>query len=279
MDKQDWQAERRQPKSSMVDQHWAPPEEQNWKASNASSTKGQKPLKIPKVKEPKDSKDFKNAKPIDKLKMKLISINDRVCEIVSKGKQFHNKLRTNKVAPIHTKVQSRHLELEPLCCLSSCLVRAGCMTVVVFEFVFVVSTLLSILSAMSRGGFTFWEPIPNTVNGWFGHHIFFYAIAAYDVVLVMLALLLLRGILYFNKRLVYIHYVSCFFSLAVNMIFLAFTVWALCTPGEQRFSFINCLLLIAFSCQVPLQIWAISVVKSCHDFFGLIHVFVSLAES
>uniref|UniRef100_A0A1I8B089 PH domain-containing protein n=1 Tax=Meloidogyne hapla TaxID=6305 RepID=A0A1I8B089_MELHA len=37
------------------------------------------------------------------------------------------------------------------------------------------------------------------------------------------------------------------------------------------------LLVIVFATQIPVQIWAIAIVKGCYDFYVLLHVFVTLA--
>ncbi|KIH46684.1 hypothetical protein ANCDUO_23261, partial [Ancylostoma duodenale] len=67
----------------------------------------------------------------------LTTVSGRIGGVLAKGKAMQAKMRANKVAPIQTnffcRVQARHLELEPLCCLSSCLVRGGCAAVVAFE--------------------------------------------------------------------------------------------------------------------------------------------------
>ncbi|PIO66418.1 hypothetical protein TELCIR_11869 [Teladorsagia circumcincta] len=107
-------------------------------------------------------------------------VSGRIGGVVAKGKAMQAKRRANKVAPIESKVQARHLELEPLCCLSSCLVRGGCAAVVAFEAFYVLATLLVVVGGMSRGGFTIWEPLPKSWNAWFGHHIFYYCVCAYD---------------------------------------------------------------------------------------------------
>ncbi|VDO41680.1 unnamed protein product [Haemonchus placei] len=191
----------------------------------------------------------------------LTTVSGRIGGVMAKGKAMQAKMRANKVAPIESKVQARHLELEPLCCLSSCLVRGGCAAVVAFEAFYVLATLLVVLGGMSRGGFTLWEPLPKSWNAWFGHHLFYYSVCVYDAVLVRA------------------HYLFCYVSLAVNVLFLTFSIWTLSSKGPFTWTAANCLLVFCFAMQIPLQIWAITVVKSCQDFFALIHVFVALAET
>ncbi|PIO74011.1 hypothetical protein TELCIR_03984, partial [Teladorsagia circumcincta] len=129
----------------------------------------------------------------------LTMVSGRIGGVVAKGKAMQAKRRANKVAPIESKVQARHLELEPLCCLSSCLVRGGCAAVVAFEAFYVLATLLVVLGGMSRGGFTIWEPLPKSWNAWFGHHIFYYCVCAYDAALLCFLIALARGLLTFSK--------------------------------------------------------------------------------
>uniref|UniRef100_A0A0N4Z3C5 Uncharacterized protein n=1 Tax=Parastrongyloides trichosuri TaxID=131310 RepID=A0A0N4Z3C5_PARTI len=40
------------------------------------------------------------------------------------------------------RIKSNHLKLEPLCCLQSCLIREGCITVAVMEAIFVVISFI-----------------------------------------------------------------------------------------------------------------------------------------
>ena len=50
------------------------------------------------------------------------------------------------------------------------------------------------------------------------------------------------------------------------------------SEGPQTWSLDNIALVVCFVLQIPIQLWAITVVKSCYDFFVLLFVFVSLAE-
>ncbi|EPB72023.1 hypothetical protein ANCCEY_08874 [Ancylostoma ceylanicum] len=165
----------------------------------------QKTLKVPKVKEPHEEKNGKktSAPPpsgaVSALTNILTTVSGRIGGVLAKGKAMQAKMRANKVAPIQTKVQARHLELEPLCCLSSCLVRGGCAAVVAFEAFYVIATLLIVIGGMSRGGFTLWEPLPNSFNESFGHHFFYYCICVYDAVLLCFLIALARGLVTFSK--------------------------------------------------------------------------------
>ncbi|ETN77443.1 hypothetical protein NECAME_11040, partial [Necator americanus] len=167
--------------------------------------KPQKPLKVPKVKEPHEEKNGKksSAPPpsgaVSALTNIVTTVSGKIGGVLAKGKTIQARMRANKVAPIKSKVQARHLELEPLCCLSSCLVRGGCAAVVAFEAFYVVATLLIVFGGMGRGGFTLWEPLPSTFNAWFGHHLFYYCICVYDAVLLCFLIALGRGLVTFSK--------------------------------------------------------------------------------
>eukprot|EP00080_Pristionchus_pacificus_P008158 PDM68178.1 hypothetical protein PRIPAC_46222 [Pristionchus pacificus] len=148
-----------------------------------------------------------------------------------------------KVAPIESRVQERHLELEPLCCLSSCLVRGGCMAVLTFELFYASILCAYVFVRMWRNGkLEFWRPIVFEVEPMIAHHIFLYFLLFVAMITITMCLLLLRGLVCFEKRLLFLH---------------------------LKFDYILFL---------PLQLWALSVVRSCADFFSLIQVFLQLAE-
>ncbi|CAL2037705.1 unnamed protein product [Caenorhabditis brenneri] len=259
--------------------------------ATTNTPNGKRAMKIPKVKEPRVGGDSSSKKssadqapsPFRVMYWKMSQYFEKIGEAVSHQYQkvvmFRNRMKANKVAPIHTKVQSRHLELEPLCCLSSCLVRGGCTTVVVFELCYVVATALCIFEAMFRKKFALWEPLPKSFNGWFAHPLFYYTIAVYDVALFIMAVATARALVNFDKTTLQVHYMFCIFSFLINLSFLIFSIWSLASTGPLTFTPINCLLIFCFLYQLPLNIWGFFVVKSCRDFFALIHVFVSLAEA
>ncbi|CAJ0581096.1 unnamed protein product, partial [Mesorhabditis spiculigera] len=186
----------------------------------------------------------------------------------------------NKVAPITSKIQARHLELEPLCCLSSCLVRGGCTAVVAFEAFFVATTLLcTLVQFYSNGEFHFWRPFEHSFNAYITHPVFFYVLLAFDLITVIAALCLTHGLFRFDKGLLRIHYRYDLFALGFHILAFTLYAFAISTKGSQHWDFTNTLLVLSFLSQIPIQVWALSVVKSCGDFFALIHVFVSLADS
>ncbi|CAJ0942314.1 unnamed protein product, partial [Mesorhabditis belari] len=188
--------------------------------------------------------------------------------------------QSNKVAPITSKIQARHLELEPLCCLSSCLVRGGCTAVVAFEAFFIATTLICMLIQFySDGHFHFWRPFEQSFNAYITHPIFFYILLAFDLITVIAALCLTHGLFRFDKSLLRLHYRYDLFALCFHVTAFLLYAFAISTKGSQHWDFPNTLLVLSFLSQIPVQIWALSVVKSCADFFALIHVFVSLADS
>ncbi|PAV80029.1 hypothetical protein WR25_23004 isoform B [Diploscapter pachys] len=219
------------------------------------------PLKTPKIKEPSANGKRSDTKPPTGYKrifwhiaLQVNKAKEQFKKLLDKAKFIRNKFRANKVAPIQSKVQTRHLELEPLCCLSSCLVRGGCTAVVIFELIYIAVTILFILAGMSRGGFTLWEPLPDSFNQWFGHHLFYYAIGCYDIILLVMALAMARGLLNFDKAILHAHFYFCFFSLFINIVFLVFSCFALSAPGPYNFTFLNCILIFCFAFQIPLQV-------------------------
>ncbi|KJH40346.1 hypothetical protein DICVIV_13708 [Dictyocaulus viviparus] len=273
-------------------ENWNTSEGRTWKPPSSKVT--QKPTKTAKFLKPtkdtklKESVDEKNGKkptappPVGvrgTVANVLSTITGRIGGLMAKGKVMQAKMRANKVVPFESKVQARHLELEPLCCLSSCLVRGGCTAVIAFEAFYLLATLFIIFGRVSAGGFTLWEPLPQTFNAWFGHHLFYYSIFIYDLVLFCFIIVMARGLMTFSKVLLNAHYVFCYVSLVVNFCFFVFSVWTLSTTGPYKWTPTNCLIVFCFAMQIPLQIWAITVVKSCRDFFSLIRVFIAIAEA
>ncbi|EJW72676.1 hypothetical protein WUBG_16417 [Wuchereria bancrofti] len=101
---------------------------------------------------------------------------------------------------------------------------------------------------------------------------------AYDLVIVMIATGLLRALLTFDKQIVRMHLYFDYFALAFNVITLVLFLPALFLPNSEGRNFANVLLTVCFVTQIPLQIWAITVLRSCLEFFVLVHVLVELAE-
>ncbi|EJW72961.1 hypothetical protein WUBG_16132 [Wuchereria bancrofti] len=91
--------------------------------------------------------------------------------------------KNNKVVPLDSKICERHLELEPLCCSSSCLIRCGCTAIAIFEYIYVLTTLTAIILRLHSGGFSqLWPPFRISYNSVSTHTILLYIMLAYDLV-------------------------------------------------------------------------------------------------
>lgn len=81
------------------------------------------------------------------------------------------------------RIRQRHLELEPLCCLSSCLVRGGCYAIVVFELIYILITYIIIAYKIYDGGrLKFWEDFEWNFNAFITHHFFLYVLVLFNLV-------------------------------------------------------------------------------------------------
>ncbi|EFO15623.2 hypothetical protein LOAG_12885, partial [Loa loa] len=186
--------------------------------------------------------------------------------------------QNNKVVPFYFKICERHLQLEPLCCLSSCLIRGGCTAVAIFEYTYICITLIAIILRLHSGGLSqLWPPLRMSYNSIVTHTILLYTMLVYDLVIVTMATGLLRALLTFDKQIVRIHLYFDYFALTFNVIILLLFLPALFLPNSEARNFANILLTLCFVTQIPLQIWAITVLRSCLEFFALVHVLVELA--
>ncbi|VDD94771.1 unnamed protein product, partial [Enterobius vermicularis] len=93
-----------------------------------------------------------------------------------------------------------------------------------------------------------------------------------------MAVLLCRALITFNKKLVRAHWFFDFASLTFNSLVLITYLVVLSNEGRGNWDTVNITFIVCFAAQIPLQLWAISVVKSCYNFFNLLHVFIRLAE-
>uniref|UniRef100_A0A915DI63 Superoxide dismutase copper/zinc binding domain-containing protein n=1 Tax=Ditylenchus dipsaci TaxID=166011 RepID=A0A915DI63_9BILA len=147
----------------------------------------------------------------------------------------------SKVIPIAEKVHQRHLELEPLCCLSSCLVRGGCYAVVVFELVYILVTLCVVAVKVYDGGrLKFWEDLEPNFNAVVTHQLFLYVLVSFDILSSVMVLTLFRGLVAFERKYVKIHWRYDFLAL-VCLEFRRPTTWTLD----------NIVLMICFAGQIP----------------------------
>uniref|UniRef100_A0A0N5AC80 G protein-coupled receptor n=1 Tax=Syphacia muris TaxID=451379 RepID=A0A0N5AC80_9BILA len=179
----------------------------------------------------------------------------------------------------YCRIRPRHLEMEPLCCISSCLVRGGCTAIICFEVAYVITTVLLIAIRIHRER-RFWTP--NDFSASFSaivtHHFFLYVIGAFDVITLTMVTVLSQALIKFDKQLVRLHWYFDFVSLIFNTITFIVYLVAVSIESSENWDIINIAFTLCFAIQIPLQLWAITVVRSCYDFFNLLHVFIQLAE-
>uniref|UniRef100_A0A0N5D3X5 G_PROTEIN_RECEP_F1_2 domain-containing protein n=1 Tax=Thelazia callipaeda TaxID=103827 RepID=A0A0N5D3X5_THECL len=187
--------------------------------------------------------------------------------------------RRNKIIPITSKIRDRHLQLEPLCCVSSCLVRCGCTAVAVFEYIYVGLTLIAIILRLFKNGcFVFWSPIKMSYDSVLTHAYFAYVLLGYDLITLAMSTALLHALTNFDKQILRLHLYFDYFALIFNTVLLLILLPALILQKSELRTFSNTLMAFCLLSQIPLQIWAITVVRSCLQFFVLVHVLVRLAE-
>lgn len=87
----------------------------------------------------------------------------------------------------------------------------------------------------------------------------------------------LRALLTFDKQIIRMHLYFDYFALTFNLITLTLFLPALFLSTSEFRNFANILLTVCFITQIPLQVWAITVLRSCLEFFVLVHVLVELA--
>ncbi|KAI1721565.1 hypothetical protein Ddc_08025 [Ditylenchus destructor] len=99
----------------------------------------------------------------------------------------------SQVITVKEKVHSRHLELEPLCCLSSCLVRGGCYAILVFELLYIVVTLFIVgFKIYSSGRLNFWDEFEENFNEVVTHQLWLYLLVVFDLVTIAAGFTLFR---------------------------------------------------------------------------------------
>uniref|UniRef100_A0A915Q3C6 DUF4220 domain-containing protein n=1 Tax=Setaria digitata TaxID=48799 RepID=A0A915Q3C6_9BILA len=187
--------------------------------------------------------------------------------------------KSNKVVPRFPRICDRHLQLEPLCCFSSCLIRGGCTAVAVFQYTYVLFTLIAIILRLHNSGLSqFWQPFKMSYISIVTHNILLCILLVYDLITVMITTILLRGLFTFDRQNIRLHLHFDYFALAFNVAILVLFFPALFLPNSEARNFANIILSLCFITQIPLQIWAITVVRSCLEFFVLIHVLVEMAQ-
>ncbi|KAL3080804.1 hypothetical protein niasHS_014909 [Heterodera schachtii] len=217
-------------------------------------------------------------------KMKMANALGKVKRFLARQtKERKDQRQQHKKVTIKERIHPRYLELEPLCCVSSCLVRMGCCAVAVFQLAFVASTtfVVGFKIYAARGRPDAWhkseleELGPNAL---ITHRFSLYLLGLFDLITLFMSLCLFYGIYSFKRVFVKMHWRFDFFALGFNAIVFFLFLFALNSEGPEKWSWENVLLLGAFASQIPLQIWAISVLKACYDFYVLLYVFVSLCE-
>ncbi|VDK73839.1 unnamed protein product [Litomosoides sigmodontis] len=112
--------------------------------------------------------------------------------------------------------------------------------------------------------------------------VILYIILAYDLVVVTIATGL-RALLNFDKQIIKdglsrMHLYFDYFALIFNVIAFVLYLPALFLQCLEVPNFARILLILCFVPQIPLYIWAITVLRSCLEFFVLVHVLIELAE-
>lgn len=130
--------------------------------------------------------------------------------------------------------------------MSSCLVRGGCTTVVVFEVVYVILTLFACALKFYDGGrWKFWEVFELNFNAIVTHRLFIYVLILFDIVTALMVLVLLRGLIRFDKLLVRRHWKFDFFALGFNVFAFVFFLLGVSSQGPETWTIDN-IILVSF---------------------------------
>lgn len=89
---------------------------------------------------------------------------------------------------------------------------------------------------------------------------------------------LTKSILRFERLYAKLHWQYGFFSLAFNTIAFVLYIVALSSMGPESWNVPNIVLVTCFLVQIPIQLWSISIVHECFNFFNLLYVLISIAE-
>ncbi|CAD5222512.1 unnamed protein product [Bursaphelenchus xylophilus] len=184
-------------------------------------------------------------------------------------------LQKTKEQSIYNKVRLRHLELEPLCCCSSCVVRGGCGAVIAGEALYIViTTIICFLKLYDNGKMTLWRGLQPSFYSLVTHPAAYYVQLLYNITSTWMVYIFLKGVIKFDRLYVKLHWQYDFFALGYNC--LAFAV-----HGSQHYisyDLSSLVLTACFALQIPLQLWAISIVKECFHFFNMLYVLIMIAE-
>lgn len=80
------------------------------------------------------------------------------------------------------RVKRRHLELESLCCFDSCVIRGGCVAIIVFELLYVLITTLAVFYKFYITKYVLWSKLELNFNAIIFHQVFLYAILLFNLV-------------------------------------------------------------------------------------------------
>lgn len=173
------------------------------------------------------------------------------------------------------RVNSRHLQMEPLCCLSSYPVREGCVAVGIFELVVVFATTALLLYRMIRQGF--WQPIVWQFPRLLTHPLLTYIFICYNVLMVITVIAMLIGVYKFSTPYVRWHYCMQVVALIVSIAAISLLVVAI-KMSSSGWGLVELGLTAAFSFMILVELWGLSVVRECLEYFQLCRVLVNLAE-
>uniref|UniRef100_A0AC35U2L5 Uncharacterized protein n=1 Tax=Rhabditophanes sp. KR3021 TaxID=114890 RepID=A0AC35U2L5_9BILA len=192
----------------------------------------------------------------------------------TKDKNDKVKHRYKRQLQFRDKIKAPHLKLEPLCCLDSCLIRGGCMTIIIFEAFYVAITSLIILYKIYK-----YKMIQNIFVKSSLALSYFAIMILYNLVCCFMIGIMLHGLINLNRRFLYIHWAFDKVSLLFHIL-LVFAISILIATNNfvDTWNFENYILIFCNCIQIPLQIWSISVVKTCVDYFTMLHVLINLAE-
>uniref|UniRef100_A0A0K0ELD5 Uncharacterized protein n=1 Tax=Strongyloides stercoralis TaxID=6248 RepID=A0A0K0ELD5_STRER len=202
-----------------------------------------------------------------------------ICRWFKKRVDFRNRIKSN------------HLKLEPLCCLQSCLIREGCLTVAVIEGITIVTLFICLFFNYKNDELSIefkkneknilndWESFKNMNKSFFiFYKIFIIIFFLYNIISIIFLIILLIGLYTFSKRqLDYFTFFS-YFTIIFTVIFYCVLIFVMIFNQKNHWNgkkiFFFFIILIKFI----LHLWSISVTKRCSQFFNMIQVFVEMAE-
>jgi hypothetical protein len=156
-------------------------------------------------------------------------------------------------------------------------VTTGCAAVIGFELFFVALTVLAIFLRINNSNYNFWPPFALDFQSLVTHHLVLYLIIIFDLVIIGMAGVMSKGLVNYDKRLMKIHWWFQFPAIAVCVLGLVAFVLAAVT-GPADWDAPNILFVVSFAYLIPVEIWAIIIVKDCKDYFNLCQFFIQVAD-